>query len=220
MTDIVINANKRTVTGRQVNALRRQGLLPAVLYGAGIESTPIELDAHEATRALSMVGSSTLVSLTVGKDTHQVLVREIQRDVLRSDLLHVDFLKVAMDETIRTDVPIELVGESPAVRDLGGVLVSGLSEIEVEALPADLPDHLSVDISVLVEMNDNLTVSDLVLPEGVEVLTSGDEFIASVVYQVEEVVEEEEVEELVYEEVEPEVIERGKREEEDEGEAE
>jgi large subunit ribosomal protein L25 len=216
MSEIVISASKRTVTGRQVNALRRQGLLPAVLYGAGIESTPIELDAHEATKALSVVGSSTLVSLNVGKDTHQVLVREIQRDVLRSDLLHVDFLKVAMDEKIRTDVPIELVGEAPAVRDLAGVLVSGLSEIEVEALPADLPDHLSVDLSALAEMDDTITVGDLILPEGVEVLTSEDELIASVVYQVEEVVEEEEVEELVFEEVEPEVIERGKREEEEE----
>ena len=217
MTETVLNANERTLRGSHVKALRREGILPAVVYGAGIESKAIELDQHEASKILSTVGGSTLVTLNIGKEKHQVLVREIQRDAIRLDILHVDFLKVAMDVKIRTMVPVELVGEAPAVQELGGLLVTGLSEVEVEALPSDLPEKVSVDVGALVGMDDNITVADLVFGENVEVLTSLDELIASVVYQVEEEIEEEEIEEIIEEEVEPEVIEKGKREEEEEG---
>jgi large subunit ribosomal protein L25 len=216
MSELVLHAKQRTVIGRQVKALRREGLLPAVLYGTGIEPIPLELEVPEAKKVLTRLGSSTLVSLKVGRQTHQVLVREIQRDVIRWDMIHVDFLKVAMDEVIRTSVPIELVGEAPAIRELGGVLVSGLSEIEVEALPADLPDRMMVDLEILAEIDDTITVGDLSFGKGVEVLTGLNEVLARVIYQVEEEIEEEVVEEEILLEEEPEVIERGKREEEGE----
>jgi large subunit ribosomal protein L25 len=215
MTEPVLNAEERTLRGSHLKALRREGILPAVVYGAGIESTAIELDQHEASKILATVGGSTLVTLNIGKEKHRVLVREIQRDVIRLDILHVDFLKVAMDVKIRTMVPVELLGEAPVVYELGGLLVTGLNEIEVEALPSDLPERVTVDISSLVSMDDSITVADLVFGEGVEVLTSPDELIASAVYQVEEEIEEEEVEEIFEEEGEPEVIEKGKREEEE-----
>jgi large subunit ribosomal protein L25 len=118
--------------------------------------------------------------------------------------VHVDFLEVAMDVTIRAVVPIELVGEAPAVRELGGVLVSGLNDIEVEALPSNLPDRISVDISVLEGFDDSITVGDLVVEEGVTILTEPEEAIANVIYQVEE--EEPEVEEELLEGVEPELV--------------
>lgn len=216
MSELVLHAKQRTVIGRQVKALRREGLLPAVLYGTGIEPIPLELEVPEAKKVLTRLGSSTLVSLKVGRKTHQVLVREIQRDVIRWDMIHVDFLKVAMDEVIRTSVPIELVGEAPAIRELGGVLVSGLAEIEVEALPADLPDRMMVDLEILAEIDDTITVGDLSFGKGVEVLTGLNEVLARVIYQVEEEIEEEVVEEEILLEEEPEVIERGKREEEGE----
>jgi large subunit ribosomal protein L25 len=216
MSELVLHAKQRTVIGRQVKALRREGLLPAVLYGTGIEPIPLELEVPEAKKVLTRLGSSTLVSLKVGRQTHQVLVREIQRDVIRWDMIHVDFLKVAMDEVIRTSVPIELVGEAPAIRELGGVLVSGLAEIEVEALPADLPDRMMVDLEILAEIDDTITVGDLSYGKGVEVLTGLNEVLARVIYQVEEEIEEEVVEEEILLEEEPEVIERGKREEEGE----
>ncbi|MEJ2563143.1 MAG: hypothetical protein P8Z42_10670 [Anaerolineales bacterium] len=119
-----------------------------------------------------------------------------------------------MDVAIRTEVPVELIGESPAVKELGGLLVSGLSEIEVEALPGNLPDRFEVDISSLVNMDDVITVADLEIGEGIDVLASEDEVLASIVYQEEEEIEEEE-EELVEVEIEPELVERGKREEEE-----
>lgn len=216
MSELVLHAKQRSVIGRQVKALRREGLLPAVLYGTGIEPIPLELDIPEAKKVLSRLGSSTLVSLKVGRQTHQVLVREIQRDVIRWDMMHVDFLKVAMDEIIRTSVPVELVGEAPAIKELGGVLVTGLAEIEVEALPADLPDRMMVDLEILVEIDDTITVGDLSFGKGVDVLTGLDEVLVHVIYQVEEEIEEEVIEEEILEEEEPEVIERGKREEEGE----
>ena len=216
MSELVLNAEPREVTGKKVKALRRQGFLPAVLYGAGIESIPIKLDLKEASKVISAAGSSTLVLLQIGKKKHQVLVRDTQRQIIRRGLQHVDFLKVAMDVAIRAEVPVEFVGEAPAVRDLGGVLVTDLVEIEVEALPADLPDRITVDLELLLEINDTITVGDISFGEGVEVITSPDEVISRVIYQVEEEIEEEEeLEEIIPTEEEPEVIERGKLEEEE-----
>ena len=177
MSELILNAEHREVTGKKVKALRRQGFLPAVLYGAGIESIPIKLDLKEASKVISAAGSSTLVLLKIGKKNHQVLVRETQRQIIRRGLQHVDFLKVAMDVTIRAEVPVEFVGEAPAVRDLGGVLVTDLVEVEVEALPADLPDRITVDLELLAEINDTVTVGDLSFGKSVEVITSPDEVI-------------------------------------------
>jgi large subunit ribosomal protein L25 len=124
-----------------------------------------------------------------------------------------------MDETIRTTVPIEFVGVAPAVRDLGGVLVTGLNELEIEALPADLPDKVSVDLEILEEIDTSITVGDLFIGQGVEVLTNSAEVIAHIVYQEIEEIEEEEVEEeLVETLLEPELVERGKESEEEEDE--
>lgn len=216
MSELILNAEHREVTGKKVKVLRRQGYLPAVLYGVGIESIPIKLDLKEATKVISAAGSSTLVMLKIGKKQHQVLVRETQRQVIRRGLEHVDFLKVAMDVAIRAEVPIEFVGEAPAVRDLGGVLVTELVEIEIESLPTDLPDRITVDLELLAEITDTIKVGDLSFGEGVEVITSPDDVITRVIYQVEEeIVEEELEEEVIPTEEEPEVIERGKLEEEE-----
>ena len=216
MSELILNAEHREVTGKKVKVLRRQGYLPAVLYGVGIESIPIKLDLKEASKVISAAGSSTLVLLKIGKKQHQVLVRETQRQVIRRGLEHVDFLKVAMDVAIRAEVPIEFVGEAPAVRDLGGVLVTELVEIEIESLPTDLPDRIPVDLELLAEITDTINVGDLSFGEGVEVITSPDDVITRVIYQVEEeIVEEELEEEVIPTEEEPEVIERGKLEEEE-----
>jgi len=213
METIVLNANRRTVTGKQVKALRRQGLIPAVMYGTGVDSLSLELPEHETSQALIDVGGSTLIDLVVGEETHKVLLREIQRHVIRRNILHIDFLKVAMDVAIRAVVPIELDGTAPAVREQGGVLVAGLDAVEVEALPGDLPDRIVVDLSVLVDFDTTITVGDLELGAGVTMITEPDESIANVIYQsMEEIVEEEEVEVLETLE-EPELVERERDEE-------
>ncbi len=207
MEAVILNASERKTIGKQVKALRRQGILPAVMYGAGIDPLPLELDEKVASRVLANVGRSTLIDLKIGKDTHKVLVREFQRDVIRRDILHIDFLVVAMDVVISAVVPVVLVGEAPATEELGGIVVSGLNEIEVEALPADLPEQVTADIGTLLAMNDVITAGDLALGEKVTLITDPGETIANVIAQMaEEVIEEEELEELE-EGVEPELAE-------------
>ena len=213
MERMQLKADVREIRGKQVSALRRAGRLPAVLYGRGTEPMVLELEAQEASRVLARVSASTLLDLQVGAEKHQVLVREIQRHAIRRSIEHVDFLKVAMDVAIKTTVPIEFVGEAPAVKTLGGVLVTGVSEIEVEALPADLPGRVTVDLEPLAEIDSRITVSDLFLGKGVRVLTEPTAVIARVIYQVEEKLEE--VAPVTTLEAEPEVIGRGKKEEEE-----
>jgi len=218
METLVLQAHVRSVIGKQVRGLRRQDKLPAVLYGTGIEAVPIELSLKEALKSLARASGATLFDLRLDGETHKVLVREIQRDVLTRRPIHVDFLKVAMDKLIRAEVPVELVGEAPAVKTLGGVLVTGVNTIEVEALPGNLPDRIVVRLDVLTTIDASIVVKDLSIGEGVEVLSGPDELIARVIYGT---VEEEptEVVAVPAETEEPEVIGRGKKEEE-EGEAE
>lgn len=213
---VEIKADVREVTGKKVKALRREGILPAVIYGQGIDPLPLSLDAREASKILEESSSSTILNLKVGKDSHSVLVRETQRDVIRRHITHVDFLKVAMDELITAVVRVDLIGDAPAVSNLGGLLVSGLNEIEIEALPGDLPEKIEVDISILEEIEDSINVRDLILGDKVTLLSDPDELIARVIYAEVEEEPEEELEELdVLETAEPEVIEKGKIEEED-----
>ena len=217
MDNLEIVANPRTLRGKRVKAMRRAGLLPAIMYGVGSEPQMLELPAHETERILQRVSGSTLIDLKVGTKTHKVLVREIQREVISRKPIHLDFLEVAMDVAISAVVPLEFVGEAPAVRDLGGVLVTILNEIEVEALPSDLPDRISVDISSLMTIEASLTVSELEIGAGVTVLNDPEDTVANVVYQVVEEEPEEIVEDL--EGLEPELVE-GEGEEDEDQEAE
>lgn len=187
-----LEANERSAIGKKVRAIRRQGMVPAVLYGHGVDGLPIQADAKEVEQLLSDVSASTLIDLQVDGEDHKVLVRDVQRDVIRRDLMHVDFLKVAMDVAIRTTVPVELVGEAPAARELGGILVTGVTEIEIEALPEDLPDRIIVDLEPLKEIDDAIAIEDLYLGDGVTILTDTSENVAHVIYMAEEELEEEE----------------------------
>lgn len=212
MEEIVLNAERRTLIGKQVKALRREGKLPAVIYGHHLQALPITLDARETNRVLTGVTSSQLLSINVQGELHTALVREKQRHPVRGDLMHVDFLAVSMTEKLRTMVVIQLEGEAPAVKEKDGLLVTGVEELEVECLPADLPERIIVDISSLNDIGDTIFVRDVRLPPAVEVLTDPDEMVVLVTAPVTE--EEEMVE--VEEGAEPEVIEKGKKEEEEE----
>jgi large subunit ribosomal protein L25 len=215
MEVITLEASPRTVTGKKVKLLRQDGLVPAIMYGKDVQPTAIQLDDRETDKLLSQAGGSTLIDLKIGTKTHKVLFRAVQRDPITLRLIHVDLLQVAMDVVIRTYVPIELVGEAPAVKNLGAVLVTGISEVEVEALPSDLVDRITVDLEVLQEMDDSITVGDLFMGKDVKVLTEPEEAVAHLMYQVIEEEEEEVVEELedMLEEGEPEVVGRAEGEE-------
>jgi large subunit ribosomal protein L25 len=212
----LLQARLRTVKGKHVGALRRAGQLPGILYGRGTDPTAIEMDWKTATRVLEQASASTLLDLELAGQTHKVLVREMQRHPLRRTVEHVDLMKVALDVAIRTTVPLELTGEAMAVKTFGGVMVTGVSEIEVEALPQDLPSYITVDLEPLATMEARITVGDLFLGKGVRLLTDPQAVVARVIYQVEEKLEEE-VAPTVAVTPEPEIIGRGKKEEEEIG---
>ncbi len=211
MEKTVINATRRPVTGKKVGALRREGKLPAVLYGYKTEATPILLDQREASRTLAPLSKSHIVTIVLEGKEHAALVREKQKDYLKNSLLHVDFQVVSMTEKIRTNVPIVLEGVSPAVKDYNGVVVSNLTEVEVEALPGDLPEQFVLDIAKLANIGDSILVSDLEHAANVAILTPHDEVVVNVTGTAAEEVAEE-----IVEGIEPEVIEKGKKEEEEE----
>ena len=213
MEEIVFEANRRDLIGKQVKQLRRTGKLPAVVYGHNIEPISISLDYREASKTLDSISPSALVVLDIDGEKHYTLVRDKQRNPVRRSIIHVDFQAVSLTETVRADVTINLIGEAPAVETYLGILVPSLEQISIECLPTNLPDSLEVDISGLTEIGDSILVGDLIAPEGVEILNDPEDVVVVVIAQaVEE--EEEEEEELELEEgVEPEVLERGKREE-------
>lgn len=211
MEDIVLTAEKRTVIGKQVKALRRQGKLPAVIYGHHIQPVAITLDTRETSRMLAGITPSHLITIKVGKENHTVLVREKQRHPVQGVLIHIDFLAVSMTEKLRANVYIELVGDAPAVKEFDGILVTGVEELEVECLPKDLPERIQVDISSLRQIGDSLQVRDIQLPDAVEILTDPAEMVVLVTAPaIEEVEAGAEVSAI-----EPEVIEKGKKEEEE-----
>lgn len=210
MEKAVIKAARRTVTGKKVGALRREGKLPGVIYGHHLEPIAITMDQREASRTLASLTSSSLVNIELEGKMHAALVREKQKNYVRGTLLHVDFLAVSLTEKIRASVAIEIHGVSPAVKDYNGVVINGLESIEVESLPQDLPERVVVDISGLKNIGDGIYVRDLKLASNVIVHTDVDEMIVVVTgSSTEEAVVEGEATMA-----EPEVIEKGKKEEE------
>ena len=197
-------AEKRTVLGKQVKQLRREGWVPGVMYGHGFDSVSLQFEARGLRQVLSQVGGSQIVSVKIKgvKQPEMVLVRDVQRDPIRGTFLHVDFYRVEMTERLTAELPLAIVGESPVAVLGEGILLHGLSAIEIECLPGDLVDAIEVDLTGLVEVDQALYVRDLAVPAGIDVLTDEDEMIVRVVPIREEEEEIEEVEILEAEEVE------------------
>jgi len=204
--EVLINAEKRNVVGKQVKALRRQGILPGVIYGRHIEAFPIQMDAHDAALILDKLTASSLITIDVDGEKFSVLMRDRQRDVIFGDLLHVDFLVVSLTEKLRATIELKLVGEAPVADNPEVVVTQVLNDIEIEAFPQDLPEFIEVDISTLETVDDEITVADLDLGENIAILTDPNETIVSVGYVAQEEVAQE------AEAVEPEVVEKGKKE--------
>ncbi|MHB0988157.1 MAG: 50S ribosomal protein L25 [Bellilinea sp.] len=209
MEKVLIEATRRTVTGKQVGALRRSGKLPGVMYGHNFEPVAIEMDFRSASRILKKASQSQIVTIVLDGKELATLVRERQMDYIRNEFLHVDFQVVSLTEKIRTKVSIELVGVSPAVKDFNGVVVHEMTEIEVEGLPQDLPEKYSLDISGLTSLGQSILVSALKVSDKIEILHDLNDVVVVITGGAGE-----EVEEVVEGVVEPEVIERGKKEEE------
>jgi len=214
MEQLELSAAPRRVIGKQVKALRRAGQVPAILYGRNVEPVLLQLEVKPLTRVLSRAGQSRLIKLSVQgqAEPHMALARAIHREPISGNLYHVDFMAVSMTEKIKVQVPVLLVGESPAVQRGEGVLVQAINSVEVECLPGDLIDAIRVDVSTLDKVDAQVVVKELKESTGVEILAGPDEMVVRVTPVREEKVEE--VVPVAEVAAEVEVIEKGKKEEE------
>lgn len=204
--------------GKKTKVMKKQGKIPAVIYGPKIKNLSVEVDEKEFKKVFSKAGESSLIELLIDKDKKPVLVHEIQKDPVSDKIIHIDFLQPALDEEVEVKIPLIFEGTALAEKDLGGTLVKNILEIEVKALPQNLPHEIKVMVDNLKTFEDHIMVKDLTLPEGVKVSKKPDEIIASVLppQKVEEElavpIEEkvEEVEKVTKEKPEKDIIEEPK----------
>ncbi|RMH20926.1 MAG: 50S ribosomal protein L25/general stress protein Ctc [Acidobacteria bacterium] len=219
MSEVTIEVQKRQATGKNANRrLRAGGKLPAVVYGAGQEAVPIVVESDAISNVLRTAsGENTLflLKLAGSKSTRHAMIRELQSDPITGRLIHVDFQRIKMSETVNVQVPVEIVGQAKGVKNQGGILDFVSREVEVECLPNNIPPAIELDVSEL-EIGDHVEAGQLSLPEGVKLLDEPERVIVSIAAPaiVEEKAEEEEEELLEAKAEEPEVI---GREKEDEG---
>ena len=170
MSDVITLKATVREAGKKLQTLRNSGSIPASLFGRGIAPTNIALESREFTRAFKAAGENTIIVLSVeGQKPVNVLVKETQMHPLTNRYTHADFFQVRMDEVIEATVPLEFVGESAAITAGGGVLIKALDEVDVTALPANLPHTLKIDLSSLKTFDDVIKVGDIVLPTGVTI---------------------------------------------------
>ncbi len=174
---VALAATKRDETGSCGKRLLTEGRLRAVVYGPKLESTPIELSLQDFARILRNSGESSVVELSGLGPTMQVMIQEVDRDPVTSVPRHVDFYAIEKGAKVEVAIPLEFVGESPAVK-LGASLVKVIHELEIEASPANLPHDIKVDISTLAEVGSQILVSDLSIPAGVEVKADPEQVVA------------------------------------------
>ena len=177
---IELNAEPRVIMGRKVRSLRQTGFVPAVLYGKGQESISLQVPAKLFTKTLKEAGESTLVYLNVAGKSYPTIIHDVARDAGSDEIIHADFYKVNLSEKIKTKVPVVFEGESPAVKDAKGIFVRNVNEIEVEALPQDLPHEITIDISILKNFGDQILLKDIKLGSKIEVQGNLDEIVATV----------------------------------------
>jgi len=190
MEAIELQASPRTVLGKKVRHLRRQGMLPANLFGHNLASQALQVEEKAFQRVFAQAGMNTLVSLKVdAAEPRMVLIRGLQRNPLKRDLLHVDFYQVAMMEKLTAQVPLVFVGEAPGVA-AGGILLHNIDEVEIECLPGDLVRHIDVDISGLQEIDDTIYVKNLQVSAAIRILRDPDEVVVKILPPAKEEVEE------------------------------
>jgi len=209
MDKIELKVTNREILGKKVKYLRRQSVTPVHLFGHGIESLALQCDTGELEKVLGEAGYTRLITLKVAREKkpRTVVIREFNRHWHRGQLLHVDFYQVRMEEKIRLEIPIILVGEAPALKSKANMLDHELATLTIECLPAKIPNSVEVDISSLVEPEQAIRVQDVVLDKDIAVLNRPDLVVAKISLRPVEKVEEKVVEEAVAAEAEAEVTE-------------
>lgn len=179
---IKLELEPRTITGKKVKQLRRAGTVPAHLYGPGLESRPLQGEEKQLLRALQRAGSANPITLSVRGEAGERLTfaREIQWSPVREQLLHVDFLAVSANRPVAAQAPITLSGESPGAQRTGGAVAQVLYQLEVEALPLEIPSEIAIDLSALVDTNAVVRAADIALPPNVTLLTDPEAIVVRV----------------------------------------
>lgn len=213
-SEIYLEAKKREAFGRKMRREMKANLIPAVLYGPKVKNTPLFVDGKEFEKILDKAGESSLINLTLDgkKDKFLVLIHDIKRDSLSDRAVHVDFYQPDLEKKVTAYLPLILEGESPAVKDFQGTIVQNISEVEIKALPMNLPRDIRINIEKLKNLEDVIRVKDLIVPQGVEILKNQEEILVSVAQPTR--VEEELAKPLEEEMKEPELIKKREKEEE------
>lgn len=180
MKKYALTADVREIVGRKVKQLRAIGKIPATVYGNKVKSVSVTVSSDAFEKIYKEAGETGLVELSVGRDMRPVLIHTLQKHPVSNQLLHIEFHQVDLKEKVRANVPLELVGDAPAVSTKVGVLLTLIDEVEVEALPMDLPEKLSVDVSNLKDVDQEVKVGELTVPAGVTVLTDKDQSVVRV----------------------------------------
>jgi large subunit ribosomal protein L25 len=177
-----LSAKTRKDFGSKTKSMKRQGEIPGVVYGHGIKNSDIQVNEKEFKKVFQKAGESSLIELSIEgeKEKKPVLVHEIQKDPVSDKIIHIDFLQPSLKEEVEVEVPLVFEGIAPAEKDLGGTLVKNILEIEVKALPQNLPHEIIVNINGLETFEDHILIKDLKIPQGVEILKKQDEIVASV----------------------------------------
>jgi large subunit ribosomal protein L25 len=180
MAEMTLQARLRERAPKsQMNEERKNGAIAAVMYGHGQAATMLWIERLAFEKLYAIAGESTIISLDISGKKKNILVHDVSFDPLSHRANHIDFMEVKMNEIIEVAVPLEFVGVAPAVKELGGILIKTLEEVEVSCLPKDLPQHLSVDLQLLKTFDQSIHVGDIVLPEGVKMLTGADTVVAT-----------------------------------------
>jgi large subunit ribosomal protein L25 len=192
MEELALTAAKREVFGKKNRFLRRRGITPAHLFGHSLESLSLQCDTAELKKIVAHAGTTRLVSLNIDgeKGPKSIFVREIQRDALGKNLLHVDFYQVRKGEKMTTDVPIVLVGEAPVMKAKGRLLSRGITELSIECLPEKVPPQIEVDIGNLLELEQAIHVKDIVLDPDITVNDDPEQMVVKVTEVVIKIEEE------------------------------
>lgn len=182
MAEFSLNAQKREIIGKKVKQLRRQDIVPATIYGPAMEPLNVQLQYRELELGLRAAGGTNLIDIQVeDADTYPVLAREVQRDILKGTILHVDFFAVDMNAKIRADVPLVFEGESPLVASRKGIMITGPTALSLEMLPSNLINQIVINVSELDELGATVLVKDLPLDDSVSVLNEPEEMLARIV---------------------------------------
>ena len=192
VAEFAIEAQTRCMTGKKVRRLRSQGLVPGVVYGPAIEPVNVQLKMRPLEVLLMKAGGTNLIDISVDGETHIVLVRDVQRDILRDDIQHVDFFALRMDQHIATDVFLRFTGESPAVTTGQGILITGPGSLTIETLPIHLRNEIVISLDGLLQVGDGIYVRDLDLGDEINILNDPEEMLVRVVMPAAVAAEEDE----------------------------